>query len=66
MPKFMWRRDNLAHAGRPEAQPSAAAHGRGAIALRAARPRYDWAMMWLAGAGVVVAVASFLRDLIAG
>ncbi len=62
-PRLMWPRRDLARLDRPERQP-----GRGASdtdpAARA--PGYERTAVMLAAAGVVVALAAFLRDLIAG
>jgi hypothetical protein len=66
LPMFMWPRDDFDGTIAREPQPSGSGHGARAVAGRAKRPGYDWVMMWLTGAGAIVALASFLRDLIAG
>jgi hypothetical protein len=69
LPTFMWRRDDFirgqATPARPEPQPSQVAHSGAATSQRAKRPGYDWAMMALAAAGVIVALASFGLDVLA-
>jgi hypothetical protein len=63
----MWPRDDLARVpDRSEPQPASGASSARATARRANRPGYDRAMMWLAIAGVLVALASLVRDLIGG
>lgn len=68
LPTFMWPRDDFTHttgaAARPEPQPSQAAAGSAATSQRAKRPRYDWAMMALAAAGVAIALVSFAWDVL--
>jgi hypothetical protein len=68
LPTFMWPRDDFTPtpttAARPEPQPSPAAAGTAATSQRAKRPRYDWAMMGLAAAGVAIALASLAWDVL--
>lgn len=67
LPTFMWRRNNFATtASRTEAQPGPEARGTAATATKARRPGYDWVMMTVAGFSALVALAAFIRDLIAG
>jgi hypothetical protein len=67
LPTFMWPRDFTGHSDdlrRPEPQPAQAAPGGTATAHRAKRPGYDWAMMGIAAAGVVITLASFAWDVL--
>jgi hypothetical protein len=65
LPMFMWPRDDFVRTGnRPEPQPTSGARGSSAIAQKARRPGYDWAMLWTTVAGVIIALATFFQGLI--
>jgi hypothetical protein len=69
LPMLMWPRSDLDAAGytaRAEPQPAAAARGRAALAANQRGGGADRAMLWLGIAGLLVALASFIRDLLAG
>ncbi|WP_410657366.1 hypothetical protein [Amycolatopsis sp. lyj-112] len=66
LPTFMWPRDTFDRGALPERQPNSAARGAAAMSSKADRPGYDWAMMSIAGVSVFVAIAAFIRDLVAG
>jgi hypothetical protein len=63
LPMFMWRRPDFIPNPAPEPQPTSTAN---ATIARADRPGYDWIMMGLAGVSLLVAIAAFIRDLVAG
>lgn len=58
LPMFMWRRDFDLRASQVERPPSPGE----TTTARASRPGYDWAMLALTIAGVIVAVAALIRD----
>lgn len=62
---FMWPRVDFARIPNPapDPQPTSSAN---ATASQAKRPGYDWAMMGLTGISLLVAIAAFIRDLVAG
>jgi hypothetical protein len=64
-PRFMWRRLDLPSAPQRRARPVAAMREVGMTTLPE-RDGRETVMLWLAVGGVVVALLSFLRDLVAG
>ncbi|GAA1685731.1 hypothetical protein [Fodinicola feengrottensis] len=62
LPTLMWRRDFFGTM--PEPQPSPG--GAGTPQPAGGRDNYDWIMMAVGVAGVLIAVAALVRDLIAG
>jgi hypothetical protein len=66
LPIFMWPRFNLPVAERAEPQPAALATGNATVAGRARKPSLDTLTIFLGTASLLVAIASFVRDLIAG
>jgi hypothetical protein len=65
LPRLMWERPNLPPASR---RPASAVVGSGQVGVPDPPERngQETVMLWLAAGGVVVALASFLRDLFAG
>ncbi|OLZ44539.1 hypothetical protein BS329_36300 [Amycolatopsis coloradensis] len=66
LPTFMWPRDTFDRGALPEQQPSSTARGAAAMSSTADSPGYDWVMMSIAGLSMFVAIAAFIRDLVAG
>lgn len=62
LPVFLWQRPDVVTSDAGEAPPAPAR----AVASRAARPMYDWAILALEGLGVLIAVLSFTYQLAAG
>lgn len=67
LPMLIWRRSDLTPYTQPERQPASNARGEAAMASGVAQSSGNEVFMkWIAIVGLVVAVASFLRDLVAG
>jgi hypothetical protein len=65
LPTFMWPRDFAGAPNHADPQPTTA-HGMAATTTKAQRPLYDQIMIGATVAGLFVATAAFVRDLIAG
>lgn len=66
-PRFMWPRPDLPPAGAvDDPQPALRARRGEATDRDADRPAYDWIMMGLAAAGVLISLAGVIRDVTAG
>jgi hypothetical protein len=66
LPALMWPRYDLAMAVSSEPQPPNGVPDAAQVAPRARRSWQDNAMLWLAVGSIVVALASFVRDVVAG
>jgi hypothetical protein len=67
LPMLIWRRGNLTPYTQAERQPALNARGEAAMASGVAQSSGNEVLMkWIAILGLVVAVAAFLRDLLAG
>jgi hypothetical protein len=68
LPMFMWRRPDFApiDATKPEPQPSPKARGDAVLPSRQRQFNMDHVMVGLAVGSLLVAIASFVRDLVAG